>query len=358
MEVMGLLQIDSVNVLVRSQELPLFARLGPHPRSVIADAVDTGLLWEYHIHEACFTFATHHPLHRWRMERELQWSRYDALMSSRPDFIESVYERVATDGPVVAGDLSERVGPRGTWWDYDEGKVALESLFYMGRLAVRRRARDFARIYDLPSRVLPASVLALPDVPEHEARKELLVMAARSFGVATYADLVDYHRQKPVAGRVPLAELLAEGRLETVSVEGWDEPAYVTPDLVVPRRVSACALLSPFDPVVWNRDRALRLFGFHYRIEIYTPAPKRKYGYYVLPFLLGDQLVGRVDLKADRAGRALLVQAAWLETGFDPGLVAPALAAELELMAGWLDLDSVVVADRGDLAPALGSSSS
>lgn len=350
---MDVLQIDSVNVLARSQELPLFSRIGPYPRHLLAEAVDAGRLWEYHVHQASFTPADRYPLHRWRMERTLQWGRYERLVAARPGLIESIYERVAATGAVVAGDLGMREGPRGTWWDYDDGKIALEALYYQGRLAVRRRARDFARVYDLPSRVLPAAVLAEPAVPEPLARKELLLLAARACGVATLADLSDYHRQKPSVCRPLVAELVAEGRLEEVAVEGWKEPGYVLPGVSLPRAVDARCLVSPFDPVVWNRDRALRLFGFHYRIEIYVPAPQRRFGYYVLPFILGDRIVGRVDLKADRAGGRLLVQAAWVEDDVRPAEVAGPLAEELDLMAGWLGLGDVAVVGRGDLAPAL-----
>jgi uncharacterized protein YcaQ len=254
---------------------------------------------------------------------------------------------------VVAGDLQQRVGKKGTWWDYDDGKIALEALFHEGRLTAWRRQNDFARVYDVTGRVIPEHILAMPALPEHEARKELLALAARYHGIGTLKDLADYHRLKPTACAAALAELVEDGRLRPVTVEGWKDQAYLHPDAAMPRRVNARALLSPFDPVVWNRDRALRLFGFHYRIEIYTPAPKRQYGYYVLPVLLGDELVGRVDLKADRANGALLVQSAWGEPGVPERDVAEELMAELRLMAGWLGLDRVEVARRGDLAQSL-----
>ena len=347
---MGLLQIDSVNVLVRSHELPLFARLGPHSRSLVDDAVADGYLFEFIVHEASFVQSVHHPLIRWRMHEPHRWTGYRRVIAANPDLLESVYRRVADDGPLCAGDLGMRVGRRSDWWDADDGKIVLEALFHQGRLAVRRRPRDFARVYDLPERVLPASVLALPAVDERDARKELLVLAARSHGVGTVADLADYHRQRSLAVvRELVGELVEEGRLTPVAVEGWKDPAYMDPGARVPRRLEARALLSPFDPVVWNRDRAVRLFGFHYRIEIYTPAPKRRYGYYVLPFLLGDQLVARVDLKADRAAGTLLCQAAWLEPGFSAATVAAPLMEELDLMAAWLGLARVVVVGRGDL---------
>ena len=249
-----------------------------------------------------------------------------------------------------AADLPKQF-PNEFKWDYDDAKVALEVLFDHGRVAAVRRPNDFARLYDIAERVIPAAALAVPSVPEHEARKELLVLAARSHGVGTVGDLADYHRHKHCKPLV--AELVEEGRLLEVEVEGWKQPGYLHPDATIPRRIEARALLSPFDPVVWNRDRALRIFGFHYRIEIYVPQPKRQYGYYVLPFLLGDELVGRVDLKADRAARTLLVQSAWGEPGIPEADVAGELADELRLLAGWLELERVEVVGRGDLSPAL-----
>ncbi|MEO6570600.1 MAG: crosslink repair DNA glycosylase YcaQ family protein, partial [Ilumatobacteraceae bacterium] len=292
----GLIQIDSVNVLARSQELVVFARLGPHPRTLIHDATAAGDLFEYWVHEATHMPTAHHHLCRWMMDRpRMGWS-LARLTEERPGFLDEVERYVADAGPTVASHLGQRDGPKGSWWDWDDGKVALEVLFSMGRLAAVRRPNDFARVYDLPERVLPAEVLARPAVPEHEARKELLVLAGSHHGVGTLADLADYHRMKPTVCKPLIDELVEDGRLLPVTVEGWNRPAYLHPDARIPRRVDARALLSPFDPVVWYRDRAERLFGFHYRIEIYVPKPKRQYGYYVLPFLLGDELVGRVDL--------------------------------------------------------------
>jgi uncharacterized protein YcaQ len=348
---MGLIQIDSVNVLVRSQELPLFARLGPHPRTLVDDATRAGELFEYWVHEACHVPIELHPLQRWAMEAHPRWARLRAWAARHADLVDGVRDRVRAHGPLVASDLEMREGPKGAWWDWDDGKLALEHLFRTGEVAAWRRPNDFARVYDLAERVIPADVLALPAVPEAEAKKELLVRAARHHGVGTAKDLTDYHRLSHT--RALLAELVEEGRLEPVDVEGWSQPAFMHPDARVPRRVDARALLSPFDPVVWNRDRIERLFGFRYRIEIYVPAAKRQYGYYVLPFLLGDELVARVDLKADRAAARLLVQSAFGEPGVDDTEVAEALADELALMAGWLGLTEVEVAERGDLAGAL-----
>jgi uncharacterized protein YcaQ len=351
----GLIQIDSVNVLVRSQELPLFARLGPHPRDLLPKASGDGVLFEYWGHEASHIPVEQQPLFRWKMARaaEHAWRGVAAMSKERPGYVEAVYEMVAERGPVVAGELSERTAPKGAWWDWDHAKLALEWLFYTGRITARRRVNDFARLYDVPERMLPVSVLAEPTPTEEDARKGLLLLAARSQGVGTLRDLAEYHRQNIPRCKPLVAELVEEGSLLPAQVEGWREPAYVHPEATLPRRVGAHALLSPFDSVIWERPRVERLFGFHYRIEIYTPAPKRKFGYYVLPFLLGDELVGRVDLKAERAMSTLLVRGSYTEPGAQEGPVAEALARELALMAGWLGLERVVVEDRGELAPAL-----
>jgi len=347
----GLIQIDSVNVLVRSQELPLFARLGPHPRTLIGDATADGELFEYWVHEACHVPIEQYPLQRWAMERHPRWKGFRKFAAERADFVDAVRRRVRDDGPIVASDLRARDRPKEAWWDWDDGKLALEYLFRNGEVAATRRPKDFARLYDLAERVIPADHLDAPVPGEHDAKKQMLELAARYHGVGTAADLADYHR---LAHTRPLfAELVEEGRLLEVDVEGWNRPAYLHPDATIPRRITARALLSPFDPVVWYRDRALRLFGFHYRIEIYVPQAKRQHGYYVLPFLLGDQLVGRVDLKADRTGGALLVQSAWAEPGAPESDIADELAAELALMAGWLGLDRVEVGRRGDLSETL-----
>ena len=348
----GIIQIDSVNALVRSQELPLFARLGPHPRDLIPKATAAGELFEYWVHEACHVPVEQHPLFRWIMNQPHRYGGMRRWAAANRRTIDDVYARVRDGGALVAGDLSQRVGRKQPWWDWDDGKAALEVLFYEGRLAATRRTNDFARVYDLAERVIPAHVLDLPTPTEHEAKKELLVLAARYHGVGTAADLADYHRLRHA--RPLFAELVEEGRLLPARVEGWTQPAYLRPDAARPRRISARALLSPFDPVVWFRDRGERLFGFHYRIEIYTPAAKRKYGYYVLPFLLGDDIVARVDLKADRPNRRLLVQATHGEPGIDEAYVAGELAEELRTLAQWLGLDEGVdVSGRGDLAPAL-----
>ena len=364
-ERVGLIQIDSVNVVARSQELVLFARLGPHPRSLIAEATAAGELFEYWAHEASHLPTSAHRLLRWKMASDHRWGITASLVRDEPGLIEEIYGHVVEHGPIAAGAVSRRVGPKSTWpdstwpdskwWDWDHGKRALEALFWSGRVTARRRASDFARLYDLPERMLPAAVLDAPTPSTADARKELLVLAAASMGVATFGDLIDYHRQHAGTCRALVAELVEEGRLVPVAVEGWQQPAYARPTLRIPRRVQARALLSPFDSMVWNRERVERLFGFRYRIEIYVPRERRAHGYYVLPFLLGDRLVGRVDLKADRQTGTLLVQSAWAEPSGepDPATVAVELAAELRSMAGWLGLDDVVVRPQGDLAAEL-----
>lgn len=354
----GVIQIDSVNVLVRSQELPLFARLGPHDRDVIGDAVERGDVFEYWAHEASLVPTAHHRLYRWRMARPHPWLR--GFYGRRRALVERVHARIRDDGPAKAADLSTRRGPKGSWWDWDDAKAALEYLFYAGRLTTRRRDADFARVYDLPERVLPARALDAPTPPEREARAALLLLAARHMGVATLRDLAEYHRQRPTDVRDIVRDLVEGRALRAVRVQGWDEPAYLpTPvrDAPTPAALGARAvLLSPFDSLVWApRDRTERLFDFRYRIEIYTPAPRRTYGYYVLPVLVGDRLVGRLDLKADRAASTLRVLASHGERHAVASRVAPPIARELHAMASWLGLERVAVARRGSLARAIGA---
>lgn len=361
----ALIQIDSVNVLVRSQELPLFARLGPHPRDLLPRLCADGELFEYWAHEASLLPIDLLPWFRWKMDsRAGMWGGLARLRRERPDVIDAVLAEVDAHGPLAAGDIRQRaasdgagrrtVTSSGPWWSWDHTKQALEVLFFSGHVSARRRT-TFEREYDLLHRMLPAAHVEAPALSEIDARKEMLVRGARSLGVGTAADLADYFRLNVVKSRSLLAELVEEGRLLPAAVEGWKGPVYAHPEARVPRWVRARALLSPFDSLVWARDRTERLFDFRYRLEIYVPAPKRVHGYYVLPFLLGDRLVARVDLKADRAGGALLVRAAHGEDPVPSPEVAEELAAELELMAGWLGLDRVVVEPRGDLAPALAS---
>jgi hypothetical protein len=353
----GLVQIDSVNVLVRSQELPVFARLGPHRRDLLPAMLDAGDLFEYWGHQASLIPVEHQPLFRWKMEAAARgeeiWNGVARLARNRPGYIEAVYEEVKARGPMRASELSDP-GPRRKepWWSWEDGKLALEYLFWSGQLSARRLS-NFERAYDVTERILPDWVLALPTPTEAEARRELLALAGRALGVATVTDLCDYYRLNIPKSKAALAELVEQGRLVPVEVEGWGRPAYVDPAARRPRRIPARALLSPFDSLVWFRDRAERVFDFHYRIEIYTPAAKRIYGYFVLPFLLGTELVARVDLKSDRKASALLVPAAWKEPGVPDEEVAAELASELREMARWLELERVLVGERGDLSSAL-----
>ena len=352
----GLIQIDSVNVLVRSQELPLFSRLGDHPRTLIPDATADGELFEYWCHEASHLPVSMHRLVRWRMEDARNgtlWPGLQKFAKSKPKFVQEVRDRVYNDGPLVAGDVRTRTGPKGSWWDWDDGKAALEYLFWTGEITAQRRSNDFARMYFAPHHVLPAAVLKAKTPTEREARSELLLLAAKSLGIATASDLLDYHRQRPGAAKPVLAELVQRGELEQVRVEGWRDVAYMLPGMSRPRSVNTRALVSPFDSLVWCRPRIERLWDFHYRIEIYTPEHKRVYGYYVLPFVLGDCIVARVDLKADRQAGMLLVHGAYSEPDVDLKHVVSELAVELKLMAQWLGLDAVKIGNKGDLSSAL-----
>ncbi len=351
----GLFQIDSVNVLTRAHYLPLFSRLGPYPTSLLDDAAYRGprALFEYWGHEASLLPVDAQPLLRWRMAEasQIAWGSMQRVVRERPDFVAQVLADVAREGPISAGEIELLHGGRtrkaGPWWDWSHVKMALEYLFWAGEVSTAAR-RGFERLYDIPERVLPAAVLAAPTPDRADATRQLLLRAARSFGVATERDLRDYYRLSVADARAGVAELVGGGLLLPVSVEGWRQAGYLHHEARIPRRVDARALVAPFDPLVWERDRTERLFDFRYRIEIYVPAAKRVHGYYVLPFLLGDRLVARVDLKADRQAGVLLVQSAHAEPGA-PGETAEELAAELESMAGWLGLSGVVWTGRGDL---------
>lgn len=363
-DALGVIQIDSVNVLVRSQELPLFARLGAHKRTAIADATKRGKIFEYWAHEAAHIPVAMQPLFRFKMDAARradatgsQW--LPKFYAENKSFVEKIYRRIVKDGPMSARNLSVRKTPKGSWWDWDESKTALEYLFWTGRLMSRERGSDFARIYDTPERVLPAAVLAMPTPTEHDARSELLLRAAASMGVATAFDLADYFRQKLVVVRPLINELVEAGHLRRVEVEGWMEPAYLSRGAKLPSQINAVALLSPFDSLVWCRPRNERLFNFHYRIEIYTPQSKRKFGYYVLPLMVNGEIVGRVDLKADRSAKTLRVNGAFSEPTYSRGdlhmATARHLAGELVQMAQWLDLESIVVERNGNMTTQLRS---
>src|SRR5829696_8687419 len=353
----GLVQIDSVNVLQRAHYLPLFSRAGPYGTALLDRAAHYAprRLFEYWGHEASLLPVTLQPALRWRMDRAAHeaWGGMRRIQRDRPELVEQVLEEVRARGPVAASEVLEHERPKrtGPWWDWSDVKRAFEWLFWSGQITSARR-RGFERLYDLPERVLPAEVIAAPTPAIDEAQRQLLLVAARSLGVATESDLRDYFRLPAADAKLRVPELVESGDLWPVEVEGWRGPAYLDPAARMPRRVSARALVGPFDSLVWERQRAERIFGFRYRIEIYVPAPKRVHGYYVLPFLLGDRLVARVDLKADRKAGVLLVQAAHAEPEA-PQQTAAELRAELESMAGWLGLERLDVVPRGDLAAAL-----
>lgn len=355
----ALLQIDSVNVLIRSHYLPVFARLGPYPRELLDRLCwggDRRELFEYWAHEASLVPLELHAALRWRMERAHTeaWGGMRRIAMERPGFVEEVRDLVAARGPLGAGSVEAERPQRkpGLMWNWHDGKLALEWLFYAGEVTTASRP-NFERRYDLTERALPPWALERPTLEPDEAQRELLRVSARACGVATERDLRDYFRLDARDARARIGDLVDAGELEPVSVEGWRRPAYLWPGARTPRAVRARALLSPFDSLIWERDRTERLFGFRYRIEIYTPSHKRVHGYYVLPFLLGERLVARVDLKSDRQAGVLRVQAAHAEDGVAAGDVVPDLAAELESMAGWLGMSGVAVAGRGDLARPL-----
>jgi uncharacterized protein YcaQ len=361
----GLLQLDSVNVFCRSHYLPVFSRLGPYDPALLDRLAghDGGGrrgrgLFEYWGHEASLIPFEFHPLLRWRMAQAdtAAWGSIARVGREQPELVEEIEQLVVENGPIRAGATGfgrPEPGPD-AMWSWHDGKRVLEYLFFSGRVTAAGRV-NFERLYDLPERVLPPGVLAAPAPVEADAQRELIRIAARALGVAAEPDLGDYFRLGRAASKARVAELVGSGELQVVEVEGWRVPGYVCAGVSIPRRMHARALLSPFDPLVWNRKRALRLFGFHYRLEIYTPAPRRVHGYYVVPFLLGDRLVARVDLKSDRQAGILRVRGAYAEAGADPGAVSTELAEELRLAAGWLGLRDVAVAPRGDLAARLGA---
>jgi uncharacterized protein len=361
-EQLGVLQLDSVNVFSRAHYMPVFSRLGPYDRARLDRIAGHGTgkidrrLIEYWAHEASLIPVGTHPLFRWRMadvDREA-WGSISRIARNQPELVAETLELVAERGPIRARDTGAvRPPPQpGQMWNWHEGKVALEHLFFTGQIAAARRV-NFERLYDTIDRVLPAAILEQPTPSPEDAQRELVRIAARALGVATEPDIGDYFRLPRADSKARVAELAEAGELLPVEVSGWPAPAYLWPDARRPRRLHARALLSPFDSLVFFRQRTERLFGFRYRIEIYTPAPKRVHGYYVLPFLLGDTLVARVDLKSDRQQGALLVQGAFAEDGVDRADVAVELADELRLVASWLGLDGVSVARNGDLSREL-----
>ena len=349
---LSLHQIDSVNILVRAHYMPAFSRLGPYDRSLIDTAAWGGgrhrRLFEYWAHEASLVPLELHPLLRWRMAKadrgEAGWRGLRVFATERRAEAEAVLERIRKEGPCAASDFEEKRSRQG-WWEWTDTKRALEWLFWAGLITTATRRGSFERVYDLTERVIPAKILALRTPDEGEAHRTLIERGAVALGVATALELRDYFRLGPVEAKSAIESLVEAGVLRPVEVRGWNRPAFLHRDARLPRRVSARALLAPFDPLIWERSRAFRIFGFHYRIEIYTPADKRLHGYYVLPFLLGDTLVARLDLKADRQAGRLLVHAVNLEPRA-PSDAMDAIREELAAMADWLGLNRVVLPSR------------
>lgn len=364
MERVGTIQVDAVNAVERTQFLVPFSRIGGYDPGVLRGLSGPGGAWfEYWGHAASLIPIGLHPLFRWRMafrRGDTPWgaawmARRKAWREEHADYIAAVLAEVTERGPLAASQLSDPRRRAGEWWERrSSGRLALEWLFGAGELAAWR-SPGFERIYDLTERVIPPPVLDLPTPTEEEAQRELLVIAARALGVATVRDLADYFWIRPPVARLRVAELVEEGRLTPVRVEGWSQPAYTLPGVRArrPRRDHA-TLLSPFDSLIWTRDRTERLFGFHYRIEIYVPEHLRRHGYYVLPVLLGDELVGRLALRSDRRSGILRVEGAYAEPDADRAAVAGAAASELSALGSWLGMQNVAVTRRGDLATALG----
>ncbi|MFN9927604.1 MAG: winged helix-turn-helix domain-containing protein [Phenylobacterium sp.] len=355
---LGVIQIDSVNVVSRTHYLPAFSRLGAYPRELLED-----LAWgrkrpwfEYWAHEASILPLSAQPLFRWRMEDAQSgvgvWKGIARFLRERRDLAERALETIADRGPLAASELEIGRKGEGGWWGWSEGKRIVEGLFWTGALTTATRRGTFERIYGLPELVLPSDVHGAPTPPRDEAQRGLYRIAARAMGVSTAKDLRDYFRMPVEGAKDRIAELVEAGELLPVSVQGWKEPAYLDPEARRPRRIEGASLLSPFDNLIWFRERTERMFGVRVRLEIYTPAEKRVHGYYVLPFLEDEAITARVDLKADRKAGVLIVQSAHAEPW--AGAATPErLAGELRRMAGWLGLESVRVEPRGDLASAL-----
>jgi len=358
-ERLGVVQIDSVNVVSRTHYLPAFSRLGAYPRELL-EQVAWGrkpALLEYWAHEASLTPMATQPLLRWRMEDARNgvgvWKGVARFLRERRDLVDRALAEIDARGPLAASDLEVGLKGAGGWWGWSESKRALEVLFWTGELTTATRRGTFERVYGITDKVLPKTIVATATPPRDEAQRALYRIAARAMGIATAKDLRDYFRMPVEGAKARLAELVEDGSLIPVAVKGWREQAYLDPAARRPRRIDAAALLSPFDNAIWFRERTERMFGVRVRLEIYTPAHKRTHGYYVLPFLEGDALTARVDLKADRKAGLLVVQASHAEP-WATDATPVKLAQELKLMAGWLGLSGVRVERRGDLATALG----
>ena len=356
-ERLGFFQIDSVNVLVRAHYMPLFSRLGPYDRELLHRAASRRprRLFEYWAHEAALVDVNLWQAFQFRMESGARmWGNMARIIQEKPEFVAWVLDEVREKGPLTAREV-EHDAPRDkdNWgWNWSEVKMALEYLFYKGQVTAARRNSAFERVYDLPERVIPQAQFDGEPLESREAHRVLVSHAARALGVGTAQCFRDYFRMSPELTRIAIDDLVEAGELVPTAVTGWKRQAYLHRDAVQPRKVTARALLSPFDPLIFERTRTEQLFGFRYRIEIYVPAHKRVHGYYVLPFLLGDRLVARVDLKADRQSGSLIVHGAWAES-HAPEHTADELAAELWAMARWLGLDDVVPPVKGDLTGEL-----
>lgn len=374
-------QIDSVNVLIRAHYVPAFARLGPSSIEMLDSlAYRDRELFEYWGHEACLLPISLYPLVRYRMQKHVERT-HEYMRSGRGRYMREIYDEVAEKGPVSAAELSNPGKHSAGWWGWwgsGNGKATLEHLYDSGFLAIAGR-RGFERVYDITERVIPSTALDVPVPPREEAMKQLIVLAAKACGIGTLSDITRYfhidgwrdrmpagprwtwskrpgrRRDKPIAKRL-VAELVEEKRLLPVRVEGWKDQAYTHPQVRIPAAFHARGLVTPFDSLVWDRGRIERLFGMKYTIEMYVPPRKRIYGYYVCPFLMGDTLVARCDLKADRQRKILMVRSAFLEPGQDARAVVRELADELRCMQAWLKLDGIEISNQGGLAAALSRS--
>lgn len=350
MDTIGLVQLDSVNVCIRSHYMPFYSRLGPYDRGALDRWLnESGENWEYWAHAAAVLPVDRYPVWRWKMEEMTVWRRAEALLTAHPELLGDVKRQVHENGPLTIRDLDAPMQRNDPWWGYGPGKVALEVLFADGDITALRTS-NFTRLYDAPERMIRNEYLRADPILKDDAYVLLLRDAVRHVGIGTVHDIADYFRLNMTRSAPVLDAMVKRGEIELVEIRGWDQPVYLDPGAVRPRQIIGSVLLSPFDPITWYRERAERLFGFEYRIEIYVPEAKRVFGYYSLPFMLDGELVGRVDLKADRKRGALVVQSAWREEGTDPQRIGSSLARELETFAGWLGLDDIEVVNRGNLA--------
>lgn len=352
----GLVQLDSVNVCVRTHYMPFYSRLGAYDMGSLDRWLnESGENFEYWAHAAAVLPIDRYPLWRWKMEEMKPWKRAEALLEAHPGLLENVLEQVDHRGPLTVRELDAPDHQNEAWWGYGPGKVALEVLFANGQVSALRTSH-FTRLYDLPERSIPPGLLSNGSFDKAAAYRVLVRDAVTHCGIGTAPDIADYFRLHVPETRAVLESLVSAGDVEPVTVPGWEEVAFLDPDAARPRAITGSALLSPFDPIVWNRDRAERMFGFRYRIEIYVPAPQRIYGYYVLPFMLDGHLVGRVDLKADRKAGNLLVRSAFIEAGRDTTRVVAALSEELDRFRRWIAMEDVVVSKNGNLGARLAAS--